>query len=334
MEFERSKEFQRNRKLEDLLKEINELLGPVEVEAVSAFEKNEYPLILIMGNARSGTTLMLQWLAGLGHFGYPTNILSRFYGAPYVGAKIQLMLTKYDHKGEIFDLNEEMPFASHLGKTKGALAPNEFWYFWRRFFRFEEIQRLDDSELEKVDHKRFIAEIAALEEAFGKPFAMKGMIINWNIPYMARIVEKVLFIYMERHPLYNIQSLLAARKQYYGDIRAWYSFKPPEYEALKERDPYEQVAGQIYYTNQAVKEGLSAIDEKKHIRVSYEKFCQNPEAVFEQVKEKLRAQGVEADLDYRGPEAFESTNRVQLAEDEKRAVIRAYKALTGETLDV
>lgn len=329
---ERRSEHKRNEKLEELLREINGLLNPLEQSLLSSFEKTKYPIILIMGCARSGTTLMLQWLASLGFFCYPTNILSRFYGAPYIGAKIQLLLTKHDFNNEIFDFNEEIPFFSTLGKTKGALAPNEFWYFWRRFFHFGELQCLNDNELQKVDYNNFISEIAAMEYVFDKPFAMKGMIVNWNIPFISDIMQKVLFIYMERHPFYNIQSLLEARKKYYGNLNAWYSFKPVEYPSLKDSDPYEQVAGQVYYTNRAIKEGLSKLNKSKVLTVCYEDFCQNPEATFGEIINKLQLQGVDADWAYNGPALFENTNRILASDEEKEKILCDYNNISGDTL--
>lgn len=332
MKTERAKEHRRDEKLGALLKEINGLLGPVEQEAISSFERNRYPLVLIMGNARSGTTLMLQWLASTGCFSYPTNLLSRFYGAPYIGAKIQLMLTKHDFNREIFDFNEEVPFASHLGKTKGALAPNEFWYFWRRFFHYGEIQYLDEQELKNVDRGKFVSEVAAMEAAFDKPFAMKGAIANWNIPFISDILEKVLFVCVKRHPFYNIQSLLKARLDYYGDLGAWYSFKPPEYARLKDKSPYEQVAGQVYYTNQAVEEGLEKIDGSKYLRVDYEEFCNSPESVFKKIRERFSLQGFDTGWKYNGQLSFGNTNKISLADREKEQVLEAYKRLSGEVL--
>ena len=332
MNFERRSEHIRNDKLEELLQEINGLLNPLESCLTSSFEKTKYPILLIMGCARSGTTLMLQWLGSSGYFSYPTNILSRFYGAPYIGAKIQLMLTKHDFNDEIFDFNEEIPFVSSLGKTKGALAPNEFWYFWRRYFHYGDIQYLNDVELNEIDYRSFISEVAAIESVFDRPFAMKGMIVNWNIPFIADILQKVIFIYMERHPFYNIQSLLEARKKYYGNINAWYSFKPIEYTSLKDRDPYEQVAGQVYYTNRAIKEGLSKIDNAKVLTVCYEDLCQNPEVAFGKIIDKLQIQGVDADWPYNGTALFENTNRILASDEEKEKIISAYNNISGETL--
>lgn len=328
----RTKDHQRNGHLEELLADVNELLASVEKTAIDKYKRFKLPLILIMGSPRSGTTLLMQWLASLGHVAYPTNILSRFFAAPYIGAKIQLMLTKHDFNNEIFDFNPAVPFSSRLGKTKGALAPNEFWYFWRRFFHFDEIQKLTDAELESVDIRTFITEIAALEAAFEKPFAMKGMIVNWNIPFMAKNLDKVLFVYTRRNPLYNAQSLLKSREDYYGDRRAWYSFKPPEYEQLKDLTPCEQVAGQIYHTNRAVEEGLAQVDDARKLFVDYEDFCNHPESVFKSIIGKFVQQGCPVSWDYDGPESFDISNRLTLPEQDVKDIIVAYRTLSGETL--
>lgn len=316
------------------MNEINSYLSPVESQVLAGFEKNRLPLVLVMGNPRSGTTLFLQWLASLGHLAYPTNLLSRFYGAPYIGAKIQLMLTKHDFNNEIFDFNPAVPFSSRLGKTKGALAPNEFWYFWRRFFHYGEIQCLSDEELAKVDHAGFVREIAAIEAAFGMPFAMKGMIVNWNIPFMADILDRVLFVNIRRNPFFNMQSLLRTRLDYYGDIRGWYSFKPPEYAVLKDKDPYEQVAGQIHFSRLAVENGLAGVDEARKLTIDYEDFCREPEKVFGRIVERFRQQGCPVDWAYTGPASFDVANRVSLSPQEVGRVVDAYRNLTGETLEV
>lgn len=334
MPVERREDHRKNPELERILSEINGLLGSVEGQVLTAHGKNKYPVVLVMGCPRSGTTLFMQWLSCLGYFAYPSNLLSRFYGAPYIGAKIQLMLTKYDFNSEIFDFAEEVPFVSRLGKTRGVLAPNEFWYFWRRFFNFGEIQKLTDDELEKIDSRTFVAEIAAMEEAFGKPISMKGMIVNWHIPYLAKILDKVLFVHIKRHPFFNAQSLLRSRIDYYGDISSWYSFKPPEYSSLSSRDPYEQVCGQVYFTNKAIEEGRASIGSEKSLSVQYEDFCADPASVFEQIATKFREQKYDADWSYDGPASFTVGNQVCLSDEDEKSLLDAYRTVSGETITV
>jgi hypothetical protein len=337
MEFERQSEFKRNEKLEELLSEINSILEVAEAKIVKPFDMPRYPLIFIVGCARAGSTLMMQWLAKTGKFAYPSNLLSRFYGAPYIGAKIQKLLTdpEYDFNSEIFDFGDEISFSSNLGKTKGALEPNEFWYFWRRFIPNTDPEYLDDEVLVKVNTKQFAAGLAAIEAVFDKPLAMKGHILQFNIPFLSNMLKKVLFVFVKRDPLYNIQSLLEARVKYFGDRNAWYSVKPKEYEELKDLDPFQQVAGQVYFTNKAIQQGLEQIDASRWLQVNYEDFCNSPGKFFLQILEKLGNLDMEIDnWDYNGPENFQPTNQVRLPEQECREIIMAYKHFSGTVLSI
>ncbi|MBD3842929.1 MAG: ATP-grasp domain-containing protein, partial [Campylobacterales bacterium] len=243
----RTKNFKRNELLEQFLSEVNDDLWSVE-EKLIINKEPKFPIIFIVGALRSGSTLMTQWLANLG-FAYPTNLMSRFYKAPIVASKIQMLLTdeRYNYRNEIRDFSSSINFSSENGKTKGALAPNEFWYFWRRFLPFKELDYLPSQELfEKVDVDTLKSEFAGMIDVFQKPFALKGMILNYNIDFLDKVFEKAIFIYTKRDPLTNIESALKAREKQLGSIDEWYSFKIPEYEELKKLNPYEQVAGQIY----------------------------------------------------------------------------------------
>lgn len=331
MDFGREKDFRRNEQLEALLEEINGILVRAEEGLLRNYSAPRYPVILLVGCARAGSTLTLQWLADTGMFAYPTNLLSRFYRAPYIGARIQQVLTdpRYNFRDEFFDLREKTDFSSALGKTRGTLAPNEFWYFWRRFFPYGEIQELDKDALKNVDALTFVAELAALEAAFEKPLVLKAHIVNWNIPFIAGILERVLFIHITRQPFYNAQSLLESRKQYFGTADGWYSFKPPEFEWLKSCSPHEQVAGQVYFTNEAVRSGLRQAGGERFMELRYEEFCKSPATALAAIREQLLKQDCEIDTHYGGPENFECKNKVRLAEEDVRLITNAYAAFAG-----
>ncbi len=318
----RVKNFKRNMLLEEFLKEVNNDLWYAEKRLLNDKDP-KFPLIFIMGSPRSGTTLMTQWLGSFG-FAYPTNLMSRFYRAPIIGSKIQLMLTdeRYDFRSEIKDFSYKIDFYSENGKTKGALAPNEFWYFWRRFLPFKDIDYLPSEELfKKVDINLLKSEFAGIVKVFQKPFVLKSMILNYNIDFLDIIFEKALFVYTKRNPITNIESLLNARERQYGNIKEWYSFKIPEYNKLRELNPYEQVAGQIYYINKAVESGIANVVEHKKIIVNYEDFCQNPKIFFDELKQKLMLQGYDIRKGYDFEEKFEITRKSVKDID----ILRAYK---------
>ena len=310
---ERVQEFKRNNTLEDLLKDINSRLWTAE-EELAVERKQQYPVIFVMGPPRSGTTLMLQWLAATGEVAYPSNMLSRFYGAPIMGAKIQKLLTdeRFNFRNEILDFNSKQNFQSENGKTKGALAPNEFWYFWRRFIQYEgEIEHIENEVLfQKESMQLMKRELIGIADEFEKPFVLKGIMCNYNIDFLNQMYEKAIFIYTKRSPYTNVQSLLKARERQFNDIHTWYSFKIPEYPKLIQiKNPIKQVAGQVYHMNKAVEEGLSRVEDGRKMIVEYEDFCENPQKYYKELARLTALQGYEMNPVYTGENKFHVTRK-------------------------
>ena len=161
---ERQPEFTRNDSLEGLLDEINVRLAAGEPDLKDKYPSPSLPVLMVIGPPRSGTTVTMQWLANSGYFAYPTNLLSRFYGAPYVGALIQQLIfdPRFNYKNELFDHNGDSgtAFRSDLGKTKGPTQPNEFWYFWRRFVDIDQAEKLSQQQIDSFDRSGFLAGLA------------------------------------------------------------------------------------------------------------------------------------------------------------------------------
>ncbi len=316
----RAKAFSRDQNLEAVLMELN---GAMLDTLPPPYRKPKYPVIFIMGCPRSGSTLTLQWLANLGLFTYPSNLIARFYGNPYMAGRIQQALVDYDTRNQI-GLHKQENYSSALGRTMGALAPSEYWYYWRQFFHFGEIQQLTNTELTAVDTTKFVEGIAGLEAAFDKPVIMKGMILDWHIPFLDSLFEKTIFINVERDDFFTAQSLYHAREKFFGDVHKWYSFKPPEYDQLKALSVYEQLAGQVYYTKNAVRDGLSNITSNRIINIAYEEFCQTPERLISKIA------ACSKQYDYHFPDTaiintrqFHSTNTESLPQNRVKELRKA-----------
>lgn len=247
-------------------------------------EKPELPVILIMGCARSGTTLLLQFLAETGNFSYPSNLIARYYKNPMVGLLTQKVLLELDPLNQIgFDLKLNEKFNSNLGKTIGALSPSEYWYFWRQFFKFDE-----NDNLTRADFKGFLKKISAFEIVTNKIPVLKGMIMNREIEKLYMNFPKFIFIHVKRNEIENAVSLLNARRKYFSDIKKWYSFKTLNYEDLRFKDPHEQVIEQVYQTNIEIENQLLKIPSKNKIQIDYSEFCNNPISIYNLIKEKLK----------------------------------------------
>lgn len=318
----REKEFQRNSDLEKYLREINADLLSAEQNLLKR-TYSKYPVILVMGALRSGTTLMTQWLRSTGEFACPTNLISRFYQAPIIGAKIQRLLfdPALNFRNEIVDFSKEVKYLSHNGKTQGPLSPNEFWYFWRRFFPYEklEIDYMPDLELIKIfDKDTFTNELMGMANVFEKPIAMKGMIANYNIGLLDDILDNVIFLYMRREPTSNIISALEAKKRQLGNEREWFSFRIPEMKMLQQiEDPVKQMAGQVYYINNAIKKSLKNVSDERKIEIQYEEFCENPKRFYYLLRKNLMLQGYSISEEYRGEDKFEIKRREKNSEIEQ-----------------
>jgi hypothetical protein len=211
------------------------------------------------------------------------------------------------------------------------LEPNEFWYFWRRFLPNEEPRHLSEDEERAIDGAGLAAGLAALESAFAKPLALKAMIVQYNLPTISALLDRVLFVHVRRESFYNAQSLLEAREEYYGTRDAWYSVKPREYEMLAREDCFTQVAGQVNYTHAAIERGLSQLEAPRSLNISYETLCSDPASVYAALVEKLAEQQCEIDPEYVGPPHFECTNSVRCSDEDRRAIERACAALTDRS---
>lgn len=283
-------DFEKNTSLEDLITHLNDLLKEPELSQIKNIENArwDYPVFYLIGTPRSGSTLFTQWIASTKAFAYPSNFLSRFYKAPYIGALIYEMVTndKYQYRDEFVDINEEINFSSSIGKTKGFKAPHEFWYFWRRFFDFPEPPSAGATFLKEFDADTYKKEVLLLQKAFKKPILFKSHIINPYINEFSNLVEQAYFIHLYRDPISTIRSLLKARKKWTGSRGKWFSWKPRKYDKIKDMDVYHQVAGQVYFLEKEILKKRSNLGNK-YLSFSYEELCSDPEDIYKKIKDKV-----------------------------------------------
>ena len=207
------------------------------------------------------------------------------------------MLLENDKHNQLgFEAHNHNQFTSNLGKTVGALAPSEYGYFWRNYFHFSNSGFLNEQELEKVKSNEFLRKLSAFEILTSKPLVMKGMILNWNIPYLQSIFDKFIFIDLKRDIKDNAYSLLKARSHFFKDEKKWYSFKPIEYPELVNKSPIEQVVGQVYYTQKAIQDGLKKVPDRNKISISYAEFCDKPERLLTLIQNRFEQLGYHLEL--------------------------------------
>lgn len=313
----RSAYFKKDERLEKVLKEINELTA--DIVSKGTLQVPQKPIVLIVGCPRTGGTLLFQWLASLGLFSYPSNLIARFYSNPWLGIKIQQALLEFDPINQLdFNLDLKL-FHSQLGKTEGALNPSEYWYFWRQYFGEKDEQRLTEEQLRKLDMKSLLTKLSGFHLLTGKPLVMKGNLMNEYLLFLHQAYPKFIFINLAREPFYSSQSLLFAREKFFGTRESWYSAKPREYSFLQHQDPISQVAGQIIFIQKSIRKALQHIPEVNKIQLTYEGFCKNPYQVIDQLVSKFEELGQPLDVDNLNKEAnftFDARNTNKLSKEE------------------
>jgi hypothetical protein len=315
----------RNPVLERLLGELTRDLDAESRPVPARREAPCHPTVLVVGCPRSGTTLCYQWLAATGTFTYPTNFVSRFPTAPWTGERIQRLLTDRhcDQGGELgLDAAVTEPYASHLGKTRGPFAPHEFRCWWRRFLPAGETHFLDEEQLAAVDTDRFRRELAAWEEVRDLPLLMKGLILDWNLPWLAATLPETVFVFVRRDPFFTMQSLLSARREFSGDEDRWYGFRPPTYPEVAGRSAAEQVAVQVHDTETAVRRGLADVEPDRRLEITYEELCSDPAWLYERLVVKLERRGYRRARSYEGPVRFPASAKI-IVDTEREAELRA-----------
>ncbi len=329
--------FKPNAKLEHYLDELNSLLAATEIEAIARKgTAPKYPVIFIVGAPGSGGTLLMQWLASTGLFSYPSNLIARFYKAPYLGAKIQRMLTDPElaFREEVMlpGADNEEFFSSDLGQTRGLFAPNEFKAFFKHVFGVDEDNCHKTDPKATTDKPYVLSELAAFESVLNRPLVFKAGPLNAHISFLNALLPNAIFLFLKRHPYFTAQSIYLARERMFGDASRWSFYKVPQYETLRGQTAFKQVAGQVWFSNKLIGEQLAQLPAAKQIVLDYREFCRSPRSIWQRVNKSFNHLGFTLHSNYYGPDSFESRNTVRLPETEKQRIIAAYYSLSGEKI--
>lgn len=326
---QKSKPFRSNPELDRILNDLSELLIPLQSQIQEKFTETAWPVTLIIGVPRSGTTLLLQILSSVGGFSYPTNLINRFAYLPYIGALIQRILfdPACDYQDQFEDLQSKVNFISNLGTSKGALATNEFQYFFRNFMPKQDDGFIEIDNLSSVNVKGIISGFASIESVFSKPFICKGILLQNNLDFFACALPKTIFVAVDRDPLFNMQSLYFARKKYTDSIFHWWSLKPKEYPMIKNFTIYEQIAAQVFCLKKAINEGLKTLPDNRKIIFSYDEVCNSPEKIYECIIEKYNDLGYKFSWPSAKFPEFTPQKDIKITDSERIKFIRAYESM-------
>ncbi|MFB6257494.1 MAG: sulfotransferase [Flavobacteriales bacterium] len=318
----RNPAYQKDERSEGFLEGLNRNLYERE-KAEYQDHPIEHPFIFVVGAPRSGTTLLTQVIGHGLDVSYIDNLAARFFLAPLHGMRFSR---------SVFGKEKRTDFRSDRAATYDLADIHEFGYFWREWLnkkRFDDITYSKEREA-GIEREGLRKVLASMQCEAGRGMVFKNIFGSYHMPLLKELLDKVLFIHIRREEMDTALSILKARKEYQRDLRDWWSYQPLEYEALKERDPYEQIAGQVHCLRRFYKRELSTLPEEAVLEVEHETLCKSPSSELERIRRKVEMAGgsrlsTERDL----PESF-SYRHYEGMEEEKDRFRAAFDKIRTE----
>lgn len=254
---------------EDFLKKLNDYLADFE-ESLYTSNGSDYPFVFVFGLPRSGTTLTAQILAYGFNTGYINNVAARFWLAPVTGLRLSSVM---------LPTQAERKFESSYANTTGLADIHEFGYFWRHWLKLETASDFTEVGLQnkQIDWAGLSKVLTQISSFWSRPVVMKNIFGAYFLDSVSEILPKVLWVCVERDPVDVSISILNARQKFYGNTDTWWSTFPPDYEKHINRNPIEQIAGQVVSLNNYYQNICQTSKFKENIiRVNYDDMTRSP----------------------------------------------------------
>lgn len=274
--------YRKDARSENFLADLNTAL--VEFEADQYQEaKIEHPIFMVIGAPRSGTTFCTQFLANAFELAYVNNLVARFYQNPLTAVKLSSQILG----------KELLPgFSSHYAKTEGISNIHEFGYFWRHWLHkgsLEAMETIAEDEA-RIDWQGLYQVLANLQQEWGKPSVFKNIFGSYHMAKITDLLEKVVWVYIERDELDVAQSIYKARERHYGaeGITKWWSYSPPNVMDLLDLEAIPQIAAQVHYLKSYYQEELAKLDPNKVVQLNYAELTQNSRQVAKSIQKQVK----------------------------------------------
>ena len=291
--------------------------GDADEQLLPLIQDIDFDPIFILGDHRSGTTLLYQLLASTQYFNYANfyhithydEILQNHIKGNTASAKEKLnqLLQSLGLHDRIFD-----------GVRVSPDLPEEYGYILWREAPFWYLPRLNHNNV------RNLLELGAkvqFTQTPGRPVLLKG---PWDFPNFAfakSVFPKARFIFIHRHPIHVINSKLKAMRSALAEMNPYTALLAPGYARLFRRPVQLFIARLLFsshlnmglrlllqYSSMAGRyflKYIGSLSQKEYVSVRYEDLCERPEDMISRV---LRHLGFKPEKDIRGTETVDPRN--------------------------
>jgi hypothetical protein len=296
----------------------NRLLQPLDSLAARWYSSHERPVVFIVGAPRSGTTLAYQLAVRHLPLAYVDNVTARFWMAPTLGALLPLGRWSATDRSSI-------ALDSVLGSSPGLRGPHEFSYFWQHWLGEHPTDELTPDELERADWAGIDRKLRAIAGVFRAPLVVKSInFVDYHVGWLADRQPRYRFAWMDREPLYAVQSILESRRLRYGSESTWWSVRPRDVELWRDASPMEQVCHQVSHVRRALEAAFESLPETRRLVLRYADLVADPRSGLERLARLAGVEPPEAALS--ALPALENRDRWRRSEDERRMAMRLLEA--------
>jgi len=254
------------------------LLAGLEKQQIEQSSELFRPLI-ILGPARSGTTLLYQLITHSEKFFAINNFIAAFPYSPILAARAwQILASKHLNK-------ERKSFQSNYGRGRGLGGINQGHTIWARWFDKNDTCQLLDS----MQCATFSGTISTLSRVSGIPLALKWPGFAAHAVALIHCLPNAFYVSIDR------STLPLAKSIYQGRVNLTHTAKKPISRApknlhLKPLDnPVDDILLYITSVRKEIRLALRQVDEENKIAVSYEKLCSSPQVAVKDIIAKYNS---------------------------------------------
>ena len=283
---------------------------PATTESQSAF-----PLLLIVGPPRAGTTLVYQYLAQTLDVTYSSNLNSLFPRS---------LLFRNAHSR-----TPKPELTSYFGQTAGLNEPNDAFHVWNRWLGDDRYRtKMNLTATETREMQQFFA---AWTEHAQRPFLNKNNRNCHCLALLAEVLPQAHFVIVNRDPIAIVRSLIRARRMVQGDEACGWGLLSQEDHAAEPLGYVRDVCEQVGNANRLLSEQVERIDSTRLHHTSYEQFCESPMVLAESLNSRIPEVGLRTTSSQVMPRFLKPSSGRPLSDDEERLIAEFFSGSSDDT---
>jgi len=261
---------------------LNGAMAAEDDRLTREFGPPEKPVVIVFSQPRGASTLFQQLAISCLDIGYISNLLARFWRAPYLGAQLEQSVRDPEYVSN---------FGSRYGNVAGAQEPHEWGWFWRHWLKLGGDETYCPQSVQ-IDSGGLLGKLGALEAVVGSSLLIDSIYAITNFDLLVSLLPRVVVVRLRRDLYYICNSHLNARLSRHGDIGAFYGHRPKNIEEiLAIEDPVEQVVAQVKASEQEMLKTLKPFGAEGVFDMAYSDLVAKPQDAMNRFAEFLNDNG-------------------------------------------